>query len=147
MFRETWLDQYMRQASQTFFVARSSDGAVLGYLAGSFQPPGREAGFTGQHHVSVFRDLWERFPAHFHINIAPTARAQGLGARLVAAFVAACATEGVAGVHIVTGREARNARFYRRQGLTHEVCRDVLERRLLFMGRAIGSDEDAKGHR
>jgi ribosomal protein S18 acetylase RimI-like enzyme len=66
----------------------------------------------------------------------------GLGGKLVDTLTSAVAREGACGLHLVTGPNARNVSFYRRQGFTDEVERilpltgqqDVA---LLFLGKPL----------
>lgn len=61
--------------------------------------------------------LAERYPAHLHIDLLPTAQGQGWGRALMARFCAELTARGVAGVHL--GADARNAgasAFYPRVG-------------------------------
>lgn len=44
----------------------------------------------------------DRFPAHLHINLLPTARGRGLGRRLLEAFLTCLGDRGVAGVQLST---------------------------------------------
>ena len=81
----------------------------------------------------VFADLFPAFPAHLHVNTRPDRRDRGLGARLVEAFAGECRAAGLAGLHVVTGAEARNRPFYARLGFTRAVERGPL----LFLGRPL----------
>jgi ribosomal protein S18 acetylase RimI-like enzyme len=59
----------------------------------------------------------DRFPAHLHLALAPTARGRGLGRRLAEAFVERLAAAGVPGVHAVVREENAGARrFFERLG-------------------------------
>ena len=59
----------------------------------------------------------DRFPAHLHLALAPTARGKGLGRRLAQAFVERLAAVGVKGVHaVVRAENARGRRFFERLG-------------------------------
>lgn len=135
-FRDLWMGQYLRKFPDLFFVARFDTRAV-GYLAGYFPSPDRPMNFSGQHHMSIFEDLLERYPAHLHINLAEEARSRGIGIRLIDAFVAQCCAASLTGVHIVTGKGSRNNTFYRRAGFVDEVPRSSAGTDLLFMGRPL----------
>ncbi|MEL7542869.1 MAG: GNAT family N-acetyltransferase [Pseudomonadota bacterium] len=139
IFLHTWVGAYIDAAAEHVWIAwHANDAAIVGYLVGAADPPDHAHGFTGQFHVSVFRDLWRDFPAHLHINVDATLRGMGIGARLVRAFLEALRSRQIEGVHIVTVEGARNVTFYRRLGFTNEKQRDALERRLLFMGHRLG---------
>ncbi len=58
-----------------------------------------------------------RFPAHLHINVAATARGQGIGQALLRVCLARFWAEGVPGVHLHTTDQNRAAcRLYERLG-------------------------------
>jgi ribosomal protein S18 acetylase RimI-like enzyme len=66
---------------------------------------------------SEVEGLWERWPAHFHVDILPQWQRQGWGKKLVERMFEALKQEGAKGVHL--GMEAGNAgteAFYRALG-------------------------------
>ena len=115
-FRQMWLWRYLDDEPQHAFAALNSDGRVCGYLVGSIDDPAQRPEFAELAYFRDFAELTVRFPAHLHINVDHAARSQGIGAALIEAFIAHLARLGVAGVHVVTGRGARNVRFYNRVG-------------------------------
>ena len=61
--------------------------------------------------------LWEKWPAHFHVDILPSHQRQGWGRKLIETMLAAFKEEGAVGVHL--GMEAGNEgteKFYRAMG-------------------------------
>jgi ribosomal protein S18 acetylase RimI-like enzyme len=64
------------------------------------------------------REPWiTSHPAHFHLNLKPAARGQGVGAHLLDAFLTQCQNAGVPGVHLPTRHDNVAAqRFFRRHG-------------------------------
>ncbi len=67
------------------------------------------------------------YPAHFHVNIAESARGQGLGTELAEKFFALLRNDGVPGVHVRVRRNARRAsRFFQSLGFTRENGYPVL---------------------
>lgn len=56
---------------------------------------------------------FDAYPAHLHINLAPAARGQGLGRRLLEHFLAQLQARGVFKLHITTASDAAPAFFHR----------------------------------
>lgn len=132
-FFVTWTGWYLDNAPRDVWFLPDGGGGYAGYLTGcrdsaAVDGPGRVIPKYG-----VFADLFAAFPAHLHINLAPDARGLGLGRRLIDAFAADCISDGLAGMHVVTGVGARNAAFYTRAGFIHAVERGPL----LFLGRPL----------
>jgi ribosomal protein S18 acetylase RimI-like enzyme len=120
---QRWLGTYWRHFLEWIYVARAQDGQIVGYLTGCPDSPFIEKDCLPG--MAVFSDLFERFPAHFHINCHPDWRSQGVGSALVAHYLKALRSE-VVGVHIITSADARNRDFYRANGLTWEEERKGL---------------------
>jgi len=136
-FREQWLGRYLLHDRQHAFIARAEAGAVAGYLIGSLDDPAVAPRFADIGFYARVADLTARFPAHLHINLDAAWRSQGVGARLVERFACHATKSGVSGVHIVTGAEARNVRFYDRCGFEPMRELDWMGSRILFMGRSL----------
>jgi ribosomal protein S18 acetylase RimI-like enzyme len=128
-FRERWLGRYLREVPQFAYVALVESGEVAGYLVGSL-----EAEFARD---DAFGECAKQFPAHFHINLAPVYRNLGTGRRLVQAFVADAKRNGASGVHVVTRADARNVRFYERNGFVEYGRASQNGATLVFLGRVI----------
>ena len=136
-FHERWLGRYLLHDRSHAFVARSDDGRIAGYLIGSIDDPAEADRFDDISYFAAFGDLTARFPAHLHINLDPAWRSQGIGSRLIAAFVAHAARRKVSGVHVVTGAAARNVGFYRRGGFEPLRELDWNGNRIVILGLAI----------
>ena len=127
-FFAAWTGWYLQAAPHDVLLWRDSDSSDwAGYLTGCRDSAGAAPLFETIPLYHRFADLFDRFPAHLHVNVDEASRGRGVGAALVEAFAADCRT----GVHIVTGSQARNRAFYRRCGFAVEVERDGL----LFMGK------------
>jgi len=59
---------------------------------------------AGLHHQTVHADL-DRYPAHFHLNIAQGNRGGGLGKHLLAQYIDQIHREGIKGIHLKTTSE------------------------------------------
>jgi GNAT superfamily N-acetyltransferase len=136
-FLDTWTSWYVTRAPADVWLWRDADGGFAGYLTGCRDSAASTALASRIPGYAVFADLFDRFPAHLHVNVHPGHRGQGIGAALIGTFVADCQTgvPMVSGVHVVTGIGARNAGFYRRNGFT--VAHERAPR--LFLGRQLGT--------
>lgn len=66
---------------------------------------------------SEMPELWEKWPAHFHIDILPSHQRQGWGRKMIETMLTALRAEGAQGVHL--GMEAHNSgaeKFYSAMG-------------------------------
>ncbi|WP_329126216.1 GNAT family N-acetyltransferase [Streptomyces sp. NBC_01465] len=69
--------------------------------------------------------LYDRYPAHLHIDILPRGQGTGLGRRLMGALLDALRERGVRGLHLSVGAGNPGARaFYLRLGFTEEERQD-----------------------
>ncbi len=141
-FLDRWLTRYLEAYPEQVLLALegAEDGRVLGVLNGCLDSAEAEV-FRDLHpYYRLFADLYEDYPAHFHVNCHPDHRGQGVGSRLVQAFVARCRDAGLPGVHLVTAPGLRNVGFYRRNGFTEAVERSEAGRSYLFLGRRLAED-------
>lgn len=136
-FRERWLGRYLREDARTTFLALAGPKFVAGYVAGSLADPALETRFADIAYFQTFRHLTCKFPAHLHINVAAGFRGQGLGEQLIGRFVDEAARAGSPGVHVVTTRGARNARFYLRNGFREEGAEGSGAKEIVFLARAL----------
>jgi len=138
-FRDRWLGRYLDHWPGSFLVALEPGGSVTGYLAGCLIDPATHPLFADLGYVADFADLSAGYPAHLHINVHPDWRSAGIGAHLIEAFAAHAAQAGSPGMHIVTGRAARNVRFYERCGF--RVLRSTRSpwgaAEIAFLGRSL----------
>lgn len=137
-FFKRWCGDYLTSFPEYFFIMRE-DKKVLGYLTGCLDSITALSllEIPGYSHYS---DLFQTYPAHFHINFHPDCRGRGLGSQLVETFCDELIDLNIKGVHLVTSRGAKNIIFYRRLGFTNEFPRDFNEMTLLFMGRILEVD-------
>lgn len=134
-FYKRWCGDYITLYPEDFTIM-IEDEKVLGYLSGCLNS--NEAlskvevpGF------SVFADLFQKYPAHLHINFHPDCRGMGLGSRLVNGFCEELRQRKIFGVHLVTSPGAANIPFYQRLGFDYEDQRDFNQMTLLFMGKKL----------
>ena len=136
-FRERWLGLYLAAWPEFVFLARDRAGTLAGYLIGSLVNPAADARFDDIGYFKTFAAACAVYPAHLHINLAPTWRGQGIGADLITAFAGDARRAGAPGLHIVTGKGARNSGFYRRQGFSVIAETAWNGNTVIFMGRRL----------
>jgi GNAT superfamily N-acetyltransferase len=138
-FRERWLGRYLDHWPHEFFVARTRDQRIVGYLAGCFEDPAALPLFADLGYADTLADLSRSYPAHLHINLDPGWRSSGIGTQLIGAFCGHAAAHRVAGVHVVTGRTSRNVRFYERNGfrLLRSTRSQWSDAEIAFLGRTL----------
>ena len=59
---------------------------------------------------------------------------------LIEAFAADAHRAGAKGMHVVTSADARNVRFYEREGFRERARTSVNGRELVFLGRSLADD-------
>lgn len=136
-FRERWLGRYLDQDANLIYVARDLAGAVLGYVVGSHVDPARSPRFTDIPYFAQLAAVTARFPGHLHINLTERARNQGIGGRLVQAFLDDARKERLPGVHVVTGAASRNVTFYKRLGFLERATAAYAGSPVVLLGREL----------
>ncbi len=136
-FRERWLGRYLDHLSQHAFLALDRDRRVAGYVVGALVDPAQDRLFADAPCRATFARHTARCPAHLHINLAPQYRSLGVGARLIEAFCRHAAGAGVAGVHVITNRDARNVSFYVRNHFAPAAEAVSAGRTLLLLCRSL----------
>lgn len=136
-FFETWTGYYREREPQSVFLAIEASGRLAGYLTGCVDSRAATQLYREVESYALFEDLFEHYPAHLHVNCHPDFRGQGIGSRLIGAYLALLRDRAVAGVHVVTATGTRNARFYRRNGFRDAVSRPWQGRDLLFLGKGL----------
>jgi GNAT superfamily N-acetyltransferase len=139
-FRERWLGRYLEHEPQWAYLALD-DGNVAGYLVGSVADPTTAA--QSCDYGADFAALAAQYPAHLHVNLAPSHRNRGIGAELIAAFAADAARAGACGVHVVTGAGSRNVRFYESNGFAELACATFNGHAVVFLGKRLPRQETA----
>ena len=137
-FYKRWCGDYQNLYPHEFFIVMEKDN-VLGYLSGCCDSTKALSeisvpGFT------VFKDLFNVFPAHLHINFHPDARGKGIGSLLINHYLNYLKLNNVVGVHLVTSPDAQNVKFYSRLGFVRTETRDFNGASLYFMGHELIPD-------
>lgn len=136
-FRERWLGRYLSHDADWCYLAFRPNGDVVGYLAGAIDDPAVAPRFSDIPYFADFKNLTRHYPAHLHVNVAPSHRSGGVGARLITAFLTDLRRSGIGGVHVVTSQGARNVTFYERQGFCELAASPTPKGEVLFLGRSV----------
>lgn len=136
-FRTRWLGRYLEQYPQWAYIAITPDHSVAGYLVGAHDDPAKTPLFDDIGYFKEMGSLTAQFPAQLHVNLGDVHRGAGWGSRLISAFVADLGRAGVPGVHVVTSKGARNARFYEANSFAERGSITWNGRELVFLGRAL----------
>lgn len=136
-FSARWLGRYLELDRDNIFLAVSDDRQLHGYLTGCLESAAAADLYNEFDYFSAFDAHYKTYPAHFHMNVHKHSRDQGVGARLVEAFINYCLENGVPGVHVVTARQTRNVRFYKRCGFEPIATTILKDRELLLLARKL----------
>jgi GNAT superfamily N-acetyltransferase len=140
-FRQLWLGQYLDHDPDKVHLAieRSINGEtrVLGYLVGCWTDPASSPRFASLTYFQDFAPQCHAFPGQLHVNLDAQARSRGIGRLLVEAFAAQSRAAGIPGIHVVTGKAARNARFYNRAGFAETAVTHWNGNQVVFLGRTL----------
>lgn len=133
-FYYKYLGFYLKHYPELAWIAM--DDKVLGYIVAA---PSSTSGdlMSIQPHLKVFESYFEAYPAHLHINCHSDSRGKGVGALLVKVAEASLKTRKIQGVHIMTGPDALNKKFYSKLGFNFEVLKDFHASPILFMGKSL----------
>lgn len=134
-FYGKYLGFYQKHFPEFFWVA-SSEQRVLGYVAGAPRTD-LPSLYEIQPHLKTFQQFYQEFPAHLHINLHAEARGLGLGSKLLIELEKQFQQNGITGLHIMTGPDARNKNFYSRLGFDFEVTLEFQGNPILFMGKKL----------
>ena len=139
-FRERWLGRFLQGGTDVVLLAIDGRETVAGYLVGALDDPAQQPRFADiSYFAGDFRDLCRRYPAHLHINLAPAFRNRGVGVQLIEAFAARASGAGAPGMHVVTGKQARNVSFYARCGFSQVGATVWNDGDIVFLGRNLST--------
>ena len=130
-FQHQYLDAYL---SQIAFVAIEGD-QVLGYIIAQRDTLASESSWAA--HLALFKDCYQQYPAHLHINCRTAVQGKGLGGQLLAALEQHLAGLGDPGVHLITAASALNVNFYKKYGYLEVACRPWKQAELLLLGKIL----------
>jgi ribosomal protein S18 acetylase RimI-like enzyme len=130
-FRWKYLDFYLTHYPEYAWLAVKGN-KLLGYILGMPQTTDARL-WEIQPHLKYFSDLYERFPAHLHLNTHADSRGQGVGSVLMQKMLHQFQHHGLAGVHIMTGPSAQNRHFYGKMGFDFTLEREGI----YFMARSL----------
>jgi GNAT superfamily N-acetyltransferase len=137
LFFERWIGYYRDHEPDGIYLSLPPSGRLEGYLTGCRDSRAATRLYGDVDSYRLFEDLFDEYPAHFHVNCHPEFRGLGVGTRLVNAFLDACKGGAIRGVHVVTAVDADNIGFYRKCGFDFAVARYWRGRGLLFLATAL----------
>jgi GNAT superfamily N-acetyltransferase len=143
VFRQRWLGRFLSHYPEWAYLAIAPSGDLAGYLVASTDDPAHSSLFED---IGYFRDLTAltaAFPAQLHVNLAPQYRGAGWGSKLIDALVSDLRSAGISGVHVVTSRGDRNARFYEANSFREMAAFTWRGRELVFLARELRRDRGA----
>jgi ribosomal protein S18 acetylase RimI-like enzyme len=136
-FYKRWCEDYMNYYPDQFYIMKESEtDKVLGYLSGCDNSVNSLEQLDVPGHMD-FKDLFELYPAHFHINFHPDCRGRGLGGQLIEYYCRELSSRNISGVHLITSPDAANVSFYRRLKFSYEETRVLGKFLQLFMGQKL----------
>jgi len=134
LFYEKYLGHYLTHYPELTYLAH--DQRVLGYIVAA--PDSNEADLQIlQPHLSVFKEYFNHYPAHLHINCHHESRGLGIGSLLIEALEGKLKSLNIVGVHIMTGTDALNRKFYQKLGFSFEATESFHDSSILFMGKTL----------
>ena len=136
-FKARWLDRYVNNYIDSLFIARTDDGALIGYLAGCLENPVLNPLFNDLSYYKAFAPFCALYPCHLHVNVNADYRNHRVGAALIEAFATQASNVQAPGMHIVTNEGARNIRFYEHNGFRVLSVTCSKGARVVFMGRQL----------
>jgi GNAT superfamily N-acetyltransferase len=142
-FRHRWLGRYLTHYPDWVYLAIAPGGELAGYLVASTDDPARSGIFDDIGYFKDLKTLTAAFPAQLHVNLAPEHRGAGWGSQLIEALIADLTAAGIAGVHVITSRGDRNARFYAANAFCEEAALTWNGRELVFLARKLGRERGA----
>jgi GNAT superfamily N-acetyltransferase len=134
-FRERWLGRYLKHDPGFAYLAFAG-GDIVGYLVGAVDDPALASRFADIDYFAALKDVTSVFPAHLHVNVAPTFRNRGIGGQLIERFAGDAKAARAPGVHVVTSADATNVGFYNRNGFL-EIARTGKSGQLVVLGRRL----------
>lgn len=133
-FYEKYLGYYLRQYPEFAYIAL--DQKVLGYIVAA--PVSREPELDKiQPHLSVFEKYLKKYPAHLHINCHHESRGRGIGSLLIEELEKKLKSLNIVGLHIMTGEDSLNRKFYQKAGFDFEAVESFRDSSILFMGKSL----------
>lgn len=130
-FEQKYLTSYL---DKTALVAIKGE-QIVGYIICDLRTSRAEPYWS--EHLAIFEELYERYPAHLHINCTESVRGMGVGGLLVEELLRHLRQLKCPGVHLITLGGARNVSFYLRHGFLHRVERLWNGKPLLLLGQTL----------
>ena len=134
-FFDCWVGYYLEEIPEQTLLFKTESGNIVGYLTGCLNSAAARPLYGSCFYYSEFDGFYTEYPAHFHVNCDPEFRGQGIGRKLVETFVGRLKQVGNPGAHLVTGKAARNRRFYERLSFVERATCQLNKTDLVLLGR------------
>ncbi len=148
-----WCARYAARWPDWFICARVPDARapsacspIVGYIAGCPQPLPDHSRPFALDPTALFADQLIAFPAHLHINVAPSHQSTGIGALLIKALAEDLRARrpDLRGLNAITAHGARNQAFYARNGFACVGPRDWYGTPLAMMTLRVCHERDLR---
>jgi len=139
-FFDCWAGYYFEEMPEHTLLFKTGSGKIIGYLTGCLNSAAARHLYDSCFYYRDFHGFYTEYPAHFHVNCHPKFRGLGVGKKLVQNFVSGLKQVGNPGVHLVTGKGARNRRFYERLRFIERATIRSNKSDLVLLGRDIRNE-------
>jgi len=139
-FFDCWAGYYLDKIPEQTLLFKARSGEIVGYLTGCLNSAAASPLYRSCFYYREFNVFYTEFPAHFHVNCDPEFRGRGIGRKLVETFVNRVKQAGAPGAHLVTGKAARNRRFYERLCFVERATCQLNKSDIVLLGRDIGRE-------
>ena len=136
-FFDCWVGYYLEKIPEHTLLFKTQSGKIVGYLTGCINSAAARPLYCSCFYYREFEGFYAEYPAHFHVNCHPEFRGRGIGRKLVQNFINRLKRLGNPGVHLVTGKGARNRPFYERLSFMERAACQLDKRDLVLLGRDI----------
>ena len=120
--------QYYYENFPTYFLISEIDCEIAGYLA-ICPDTSAVLGDLKYEYYRLFADLYDKYPAHLHINVKQKFQGQGVGSELLAYAKNNIAID----LHTITLKGHANAAFYLRNSFSLVDTRELNQKELIFL--------------
>ena len=143
-FCTKWIGPYIKNFPEFFYLLYKIENEQVRlstYLCICPDSLKFETLFNDLNYYSLFRESYDNFPAHLHINTASPFRSQGHGSKLLQHAEQDLAKKNIKGLHLITASDARNTAFYFSNHYQAEQEVLLNNKKLLLLGKRLIKSE------
>ncbi len=135
-FFDIWCGDYFKHYPEFFYLMVDAATNLLCYVAIC---PDSMKGLSvlRAKSLDVFKDEYDKYPAHLHMNTHKDYRGLGLGRTILVAIEADLKMKNIHGLHLITEKFQRNFLFYSQNGFDFQIEKKYLDNVLCFMGKKL----------